>query len=263
MSLEVFVEIAGVIGAGMLALWALSVALRDASIVDIAWGAGFAVIGGCSAWLSAGTAERRWLAALLAVVWGLRLSGYLAWRNLGHGEDRRYAAMREAHGPRFWWVSLFTVFLLQGALMLVIGIPLMSIAGATRALGWLDIVGVALWLIGLACETIADLQLARFKANPANAGQVMDRGLWRYSRHPNYFGDCCVWWGIYLVAASSAWWTVFSPVIMTILLLRISGVALLERTIVERRPAYRDYIERTSAFLPWPPREHARAARHR
>lgn len=251
---EVVIWNASLIGGGMLALWALSVAVRDASIVDIAWGAGFALIGGSSAWLSAGSDERRWLAALLSIVWGLRLSGYLAWRNLGHGEDRRYVAMRKTHGSRFWWVSLFTVFLLQGVLMLVIGMPLMRIAGATRPLGWLDVGGVALWLIGLAFETKGDLQLARFKADPANAGQVMDRGLWRYSRHPNYFGDCCVWWGIYLVAATSAWWTVFSPLIMTIFLLRISGVALLERTIAERRPAYRRYIERTSAFFPWPPR---------
>jgi steroid 5-alpha reductase family enzyme len=244
---------AAIVGAAMLCLWLLSLRLSDASIVDIAWGAGFALVAIASA-LGAGGA-RRWLLAGLVGLWGLRLSAYLAWRNLGHGEDKRYAAMRAHHGARFWWVSLFSVFLFQGALVLVISLPVQA-APAPLAPGWNEAVGVALFALGLSCECIADLQLARFKADPASAGQVMDRGLWRYSRHPNYFGDACVWWGLYLVSA--AWWTAFAPALMTFLLVRVSGVSLLERTIVDRRPGYRDYIARTSPFIPWPPRRSAR-----
>ncbi len=251
---ELWITNAGLITAMMLTLWGVSLPLRNASIVDIAWGAGFAVIGATSAVLGEGLVERRWLGAVLACVWGLRLGGYLAWRNLGHGEDRRYQAMRRGHGRRFWWVSLFTVFLLQGALMLVIGLPLMTIAASSRPLDALAAAGVGLWLVGLVFESVADVQLARFKANPQSAGRVLDRGLWRYSRHPNYFGDFCVWWGIFVVAAPDALFAVVSPLLMTTFLLRVSGVALLERTIVERRPAYRSYIARTSAFFPWPPR---------
>jgi steroid 5-alpha reductase family enzyme len=251
--LALFATNAAVIVSGMLLLWLLSVAVRDASIVDIAWGTGFALIGILSACLGDGDGSRRVLVALLSAVWGLRLAIYLAWRNIGAGEDKRYAKMRASHGDRFWWVSLFTVFLLQGSLMLVIGAPLYTTTTSNAPLGILELVGGVVWATGVACETIADVQLARFKADPDNRGKVLDRGIWRYSRHPNYFGDCCVWWGLYLVAASTHWWTVFSPMVMTVFLLKISGVALLEKTIVHRRPAYRDYIERTSAFIPWPP----------
>lgn len=242
--------------AAALALWLVGTWLRDASIVDPCWGAGFVAM----AWLARGQLDqpgpRSTLLATLATVWGLRLAGFLLWRNWGEGEDRRYAAMREAHGQRFWLVSLGTVFLLQAMLLWFIAWPIQ--VGQASAAPWsaLDFLGLALWGVGLFFETVGDWQLARFRHDPRNAGQVFDGGLWRYTRHPNYFGDFCVWWGLYLIAASGgAWFTIGSPLLMSFLLLRVSGVTLLEQTIVERRPAYRAYIERTNAFFPGPPRK--------
>jgi len=193
---------------------------------------------------------------ILASVWGLRLSGYITWRNRRRGEDRRYAAMRERHGPRFAVRSLFTVFLLQALLLWVIAFPLFAAvrgewAGAAAVP--LAAAGSAIWLAGFLFESLGDLQLARFKRDPANRGRVLDRGLWRYTRHPNYFGDILVWWGLYLVAcARGGWWTAFAPALMTVFLARVSGVTLLEKQLVESRPGYRDYIRRTSALIPRP-----------
>jgi steroid 5-alpha reductase family enzyme len=242
----------------MTALWAVSVYVRDASIIDPCWGVGFVLV----AWLSRAwnaNAEAEWRSLLLAVlttVWGVRLSWFLLQRNFGHGEDRRYAAMREHWGARFWWVSLATVFLLQAVVLWFVAWPVQATAASKSSppAGWLDGLGLTIWTIGFLFEAIGDWQLNRFKADPANAGRVLDRGLWRYTRHPNYFGDCCVWWGIYLIAAASgAWWTMASPLLMTLLLLKVSGVSLLERTIVDRRPEYARYQARTSPFFPWPP----------
>jgi steroid 5-alpha reductase family enzyme len=242
----------------MVALWAVSLRLRDASIVDVWWGPGFAAIAALGFALTGGGHPRRALLLALACVWGLRLGGYLLWRNAGKGEDRRYRAMRRHWGARFPWVSLGTVFLLQGALMWVVSLPLQL--GMARpgppGLGLLDALGVTLFAVGLAFETVGDLQLARFKADPANAGRVMDRGLWRTTRHPNYFGDFLVWWGLFAVALATPLGalSVVGPAVMTFLLLRVSGVALLERSIGERRPGYAEYRRRTSAFFPRPPR---------
>jgi steroid 5-alpha reductase family enzyme len=163
--------------------------------------------------------------------------------------------MRERHGRRFPLVSLVTVFGLQGLLMWAVSLPVQAGQLGTAPIGWLDAVGVAIWGVGLFFETVGDFQLARFKADPANRGKVMDGGLWRYTRHPNYFGDFMVWWGIYLVAvAGGAWWTVVGPLVMTALLVRYSGAGLLEKTITRRRPEYAEYIRRTSGFFPLPPR---------
>jgi steroid 5-alpha reductase family enzyme len=247
-----------VILTAMFVLWIVGTALRDVSIVDPFWGAGFVVV----AWLgllvnAAAGYPRTNLLVGLTTVWGLRLSLFLLWRNWGKGEDRRYTAMREQHGARFWWVSLLTVFLLQGLILWFVALPI-QIATARalpHPLGWLDGLGVALWGLGFLFESVGDWQLARFKADPRNAGRVMDRGLWRFTRHPNYFGDFCVWWGIYLIAvAGGAWWTIASPLLMSILLMRVSGVSLLESTIVDRRPEYAAYKARTNAFFPGPPR---------
>lgn len=240
-------------------LWALSVALRDASIVDIFWGPGFALL----AWVCA--RERgfelgsgQWLLVILVSVWALRLGGYLAWRNLGHGEDRRYQAMRARIGPRFWLISLGSVFGLQGVLMFMVSSPVQAalLTAGETALGPLAYAGLALWIVGFGFETVGDAQLARFKADPANAGAVMDRGLWGWTRHPNYFGDFMVWWGLFVIALSlgAPWWTLVSPVIMSVLLMRVSGVPMLERTIGERRPGYSEYVARTSSFFPRPPK---------
>jgi steroid 5-alpha reductase family enzyme len=163
--------------------------------------------------------------------------------------------MRDHHGDRFWLVSLYLVFGLQGLIMWIVALPLQAAAVATSSLNWIDFVGIAFWTIGLTFETVGDFQLARFKADPANAGRVCDRGLWRYTRHPNYFGDFMVWWALFLIAlAGGAWWTVVSPILMSVLLIRISGAALLEKSLKTTKPGYTDYVRRTSNFFPWPPK---------
>jgi steroid 5-alpha reductase family enzyme len=249
----------------MTLLWVVSLAVHDASIVDPFWGLAFVAI----AWSSfvqrpepgPDLVDVSPLLVALVTIWGVRLSVYLGRRNLGKGEDYRYVAMRERYGARFPIVSLGIVFLLQAFLAWVVSLPVQVAqaepgAAAGSFAAPLIVAGVVLWAVGLAFETIGDLQLARFKADPANRDQVMDRGLWRYTRHPNYFGDFLVWWGLFLVAASTgAWWTIVGPLLMTVLLLRVSGVAMLEKTIAERRPGYADYARRTSAFLPRPPKK--------
>jgi steroid 5-alpha reductase family enzyme len=243
----------------MVALWLLSLRLRDASIVDVWWGPGIAGIAALAFALAGGGGARGALLAGLALAWGLRLGGYLLWRNAGRGEDPRYQAMRRHWGARFAWASLATVFALQGVLQWIVSLPLQlaQLAPGPERLGGLDVAGVALFALGLGFETLGDLQLARFKADPANASRVMDRGLWRYTRHPNYFGDCAAHWGLFVVACATPYGAlgVLGPVAMTVLLLRVSGVALLERSMAKRRPEYADYRRRTSAFLPWPPRK--------
>jgi steroid 5-alpha reductase family enzyme len=242
----------------MVAVWVLSVAVRDASIVDSVWSLGFVVVAAVALGAGPGVFQRRLLVFALVVVWGVRLSVHVTRRNWGRGEDYRYRAFRTRWGPRFWWVSLFTVFLLQGAIMFVVSLPIQTAgAGDTPAsLDVLDMIGAAVWFVGFAFETVGDAQLARFKADPANRGAVMDRGLWRYTRHPNYFGDATLWWGIGLVALAVPWgWlALVGPAVMTFMLVRVSGVAMLERTIADRRPGYAEYVRRTSAFLPLPPR---------
>jgi steroid 5-alpha reductase family enzyme len=255
---ELFAATGGLVAGCMLALWLLSLALRDASIVDIFWGLGFVAIAVATfLWTNDGSSARRGLITALVSLWGLRLAAYLFWRNAGHGEDPRYVAMRRVWGARFWWISLFTVFAFQGVLMWIVSLPVqLGQVAAGGPLGALDAVGTALFSIGFAFEAVGDCQLARFRADPANAGRVMDRGLWRYTRHPNYFGDFCVWWGIFAVALSTPHgvWSAIGPALMSFLLMRVSGVPLLERSIHKRRPDYVAYARRTSAFFPRPPR---------
>lgn len=236
--------------------WLVSLALRDASVIDPVWPLGFVAVAITTFVAGDGDEGRRLLILVLVAIWGLRLSAYLTWRNHGKGEDFRYAAMREKRGQSFWIVSLVTIFILQGVLMWIVSLPVQLAAVPDRGLGLLAVAGVAAWVIGFGFEAIGDWQLARFKADPANKGKVLDTGLWRYTRHPNYFGDFCIWWGFYLLAlGAGAWWTFYGPLLMTGLLLKVSGVALLEKDIGERRPAYADYIRRTNAFLPGPPRD--------
>jgi steroid 5-alpha reductase family enzyme len=246
--------------AAMFVLWLLSLRLRDASIVDLWWGPGIAALSAVPFVLSpAGERPARSVLLIaLTSLWGLRLGAHLLWRNAGHGEDPRYQAMRRRHGARFAAISAATVFGMQGVLQWIVALPLQlaQIAPGTAKLGALDAAGIALYAVGLFFETVGDAQLARFKADPANAGRVMDRGLWRYTRHPNYFGDCAAHWGLFVVALGTPWgWLgAVGPLLTTALLLRVSGVALLERSIGRRRPAYADYQRRTSAFLPLPRR---------
>lgn len=242
----------------MSVLWLVSLVRTDASIVDPFWGLGFVLVGAIVWSRHPSYNTLPLLLLLLTTIWGLRLSVFLWWRNRGHGEDRRYSAMRAYHGKQFWWVSLGTVFLLQATILWFISLTIQVGIASSLASPSIPLaaIGVALWLIGFLFETIGDFQLAKFKSNPSNAGRVMDRGLWRFTRHPNYFGDCCEWWGLYLIAAANgATWTIVCPVLMTILLLKVSGVVLLEQTIVERRPEYLAYQQRTSSFFPWPPRQ--------
>jgi steroid 5-alpha reductase family enzyme len=238
-----------VIAGAMFALWMLSLALEDSSIVDIFWGLGFVLV----AWVVAlrvGWSPRGVLAVALATAWGLRLAVHLAIRNVGKGEDPRYQAMRRARGSAWWWQSLFIVFAFQGLLMWVVSLPLQEAVIRGGRPGALDGFATALFTIGLSFEAVGDWQLMRFKSLAENRGRVMDRGLWRYTRHPNYFGDFLVWWGLFGLALSAgAWWTVVSPLVMSLLLLRVSGVTLLEQG-MRTRPGYEDYVRRTSTFFP-------------
>lgn len=250
-----------VIAVLMAVLWAISLAKRDVSIVDIFWGLGFGVIALLSSFQADQFSAHSLLITLLVLVWGCRLSAYLAWRNHGKPEDERYAAMRQKHGDRFPWVSLVTVFGLQGLLMWIIALPIQVGIVITSdwpgsSWNWVVVVGIALWAIGLTFETVGDFQLARFKADPANQGRVMNEGLWRYTRHPNYFGDFLVWWGFYLVSMepNSWWWTVIGPLLMSFLLIRVSGVRLLESSLRSRIAGYEEYVKTTSAFFPLPPK---------
>ena len=246
-------------GAGVMVFaWLVSLAMRDASVADIAWGMVFIAIAWTALAVGDGYEERSLLIAVLVTIWGLRLSGYIAWRH--DGEDKRYVAMRERQGASFPIRSLFTVFLLQSAIAWVVSAPVQAAAAdpSPAALGALAVIGAAVTLFGAAFEAIADMQLARFLAakSEGRPSGVMDKGLWRYSRHPNYFGNATLWFGIWLIAleTGSAWWSVIGPIVMTFFLLRVSGVALTEKTIARRRPGYAEYMERTSAFVPLPPR---------
>jgi steroid 5-alpha reductase family enzyme len=236
----------------MTALWLLSLALKDSSIVDIFWGTGFVITFWFTYFIS-GLPHPASLTLLGVIVtlWGLRLSLYIISRNAGHGEDFRYAAWRAENGRRWWWFSFFKVFLLQGAIMWLVAAPLVASHLASPGLGLLPILGTLVWLVGFIFEAGGDWQLARFKADPANKGKLLDTGLWGLTRHPNYFGDATQWWGFWLFAlAAGGWWTVFSPVIMTFLLVRVSGVAMLEKSLKETRPGYAAYIENVPAFVP-------------
>ena len=222
--------------------WVIATVRRNVGLVDIFWPLFFLV----AAWMYSSDA----LVLALVFAWGLRLAAYLAWRNWNAPEDRRYVEIRTRNEPNFAFKSLYLVFGLQAVLAWLISSSLLFPVD-----GLLGRAGACLVLGGIAFEALADWQLARFKADPTNAGAVMDRGLWRYTRHPNYFGECCVWWGFWLIAAGAGGaWTIFSPLLMTFLLLRISGVRLLEKDIGERRPAYAEYVRRTNAFLPGPRR---------
>jgi len=235
--------------------WAVCTVRRNVGLVDIFWSLFLLLAAVVYAIAAAPAGPRATLVLALVAAWAVRLAAYLTARNWNAPEDHRYQAIRARNQPNFEWKSFYLVFGLQGLLAWIISAPLAAAVASPAPLGPLDWAGAALAAFGIVFESVADAQLARFRRDPAGAGRVLDSGLWRWSRHPNYFGECCVWWGIYLLAvAGGGAWTAFSPLIMTLLLLRVSGVSLLEKDIGERRPAYRDYVARTSAFVPWPPR---------
>ena len=240
-------------------LWIIGTLIKNVSIVDIFWGLGFVIAAGFFFIKTEGYHPRKLILMSLVAIWGMRLTIYLAWRNIGKGEDFRYREFRRKYGEnRYWWISYFQTFLLQGVLMWLISAPLLGAqySLANPSLNILDYIGIVVWLTGFCFEAGGDLQLARFKSDPSNKGKVLDKGFWRYTRHPNYFGDSAVWWGYGIIClASGSWIPVTGSLIMTALIIKISGVALLEKTLREQKPEYKEYIEKTSAFLPWFPKK--------
>lgn len=239
--------------------WAVSLACRNVTIVDSLWGLGFVLIAWLTFFLADGFGGRRLLITLLVSIWGLRLCLHLSWRNWGRGEDPRYAKWRRKSGAKFWIVSLFKVFVLQSVFLWLISLALQwgQISPRPAHLTLYDYLGGTVWLIGFFFEAVGDWQLARFKADPSSKGQVMDKGLWAYSRHPNYFGESLMWWGVFLIALATpaGAWTIVSPILITVVLLKMTGVPLMEKDIVHTRPGYWEYIDRTNAFFPWFPKK--------
>ena len=240
------------------ALWIVSWIKHDVGIVDSFWSLLILAAGLCFLFFTDTIiTDRHTVVMLLLTAWALRLSAHITWRNWGQEEDSRYQTIRENNQPNFEFKSVYIVFLLQAFLAAVVALPLMSVFSTEGEVHIIDYIALALWLTGMFFETVSDLQLAHFKASDKNRGKVLNTGLWRYSRHPNYFGEFCIWWAFFLFAvASGYWWSIVSPLLMTILLLKVSGVSLLESTISERRPQYASYCRTTSAFFPWFPKKY-------
>lgn len=240
-------------------LWIWSVFIKNVSIVDIFWGVGFVVVNAYYAFMSGELDTRKILILVLVSIWGLRLAIYLAARNIGKGEDFRYQQFRKDYGPKkYWWFSFFQTFLLQGILIMIISLPLLGVHTSENSgdLIILDYIGIIVWLIGFTFEAGGDFQLARFKRDAKNKGKVLNTGFWKYTRHPNYFGDSAVWWAyaIFSIAAGS-YWQIVGSIIMTLLIIKISGVSLLEGTLKKTKPKYLDYIKKTNSFFPWFPKK--------
>lgn len=234
-----------------LAGWLLSLYRNNVTHVDSMWSLFLLLAGFSYVHQSPILSDRSFVVLVLLILWSLRLSLYLTWRNWGTQEDHRYAAIRKNNSPNFGLKSLYIIFGLQAVLAWIISLPILGTSISSNGLNFLDIAGVALVSFGLVWETIADWQLSIFKANKGNEDNVLDTGLWRYCRHPNYFGECCVWWGFYAIAlAAGAWWSLPSALLMTFLLLKFSGVVLLEKDISHRRPNYVEYVKTTNAFIP-------------
>jgi steroid 5-alpha reductase family enzyme len=238
-------------------LWVVSVILKNSSIVDMWWGPGILLIGLTYFMTTSGAPGRARMVVSLLALWAIRLAWHIGARNIGHGEDFRYAKWRQERGASWWWFSYFKVFVLQSVIAWIISMPLyFAIAPATPpGLTPFDVAGAIVFAIGFLFEAVGDEQLRRFKAEQANEGRVLDTGLWRYTRHPNYFGEALLWWGFGVFALSTgSYLGLVGPAIMTWLLIRVSGVSLLERTLKTTKPGYAEYIQRTSAFVPMPPR---------
>jgi steroid 5-alpha reductase family enzyme len=242
----------------MLLLWAISLLIKNSSIVDIFWGFGFVA----STWLyfflsPEGVFIRKIILLALVTIWGMRLTLHILLRNWKKPEDFRYQKWRKESGNSWWIRSLFKVFLLQGLLMWIISAPLLAAQyfRTNTSLIWLDYLAILIWLIGFYFETMGDAQLSQFRANPENKGKLLNTGVWHYTRHPNYFGDSAQWWAFYFLAlAAGGWWAFFSPILMTLFLIKVSGVALLEKTLADTKPGYREYMANTSSFIPWFPK---------
>jgi steroid 5-alpha reductase family enzyme len=240
-------------------IWGISVYLKDASIVDIFWGAGFILVSAFYFLITEAFYARKIIMLAMVLIWGLRLSVHIMWRNMGKEEDFRYREFRKRYGEhRYWWVSYFQVFLLQGFILWLVSAPLLAVQYFTRDgnISILDYISVGIWLTGFLWESVADWQLLRFKSKAENEGIILKTGLWKYSRHPNYFGDALVWWGFGLLGvASGSYISLLSPVLMTYILIKVSGVSLLEKSLMRTKPGYLEYKKTTNAFIPWIPKK--------
>ena len=240
-------------------LWILSVYLRNVSIVDLFWGLGFIIVNALYIFSSEVINIRQIVLFVMVAIWGLRLSIYLAWRNIGKGEDFRYREFRRKFGEsNYWWISYFQTFLLQGILMWIISVTLygVSVSSNETSLNIIDFIGILIWMVGFIFEAGGDFQMAKFKMNLLNKGKVLNTGFWRFTRHPNYFGDAAVWWGYGLLCiASGSPWYIIGSIIMTLLIIKVSGVALLEKTLKNQKPEYFAYIQKTNSFFPWFPKK--------
>ena len=249
-----FIALPVILGVGVLG-WLISIVRKDVSFVDSLWSLFFLIAACVFAVYAQPLSLKAQLVLALVAIWSLRLSIYIAVRNWGEPEDYRYQSIRENNSPGFAFKSLYIVFGLQGVLAWLIALPLLPAITSGSTLNAIDMLALAVWIVGFVFEAGGDYQLARFRAQPGNAGRVLDTGLWRYTRHPNYFGDFCIWWSFYLFAvASGGWWSIASPLLMSVLLLKVSGVAMLEKTIGVRRPQYAAYVRGTNAFFPGPSR---------
>ncbi len=250
--LEVWLSTLVPILACMAALWILSLLLKNTAIVDIFWGLGFVLI----FWLTYARSPlsqqpKTILLGLMVTIWGFRLAIHILFRNIGKGEDARYAQFRANNGVNWWWNSLFKVFVLQGLLIWIIAAPISIMQVYPSAIGPLSLLGFGIWLLGFLFETIGDLQLVRFKSDPTNKGQLLTSGLWALTRHPNYFGDATQWWGFWIVSLTlDTWWTIFSPILITFLLLNFSGVPITEKMLNNKNPDYHHYVKTVPKFIP-------------
>jgi steroid 5-alpha reductase family enzyme len=257
--LEIYFSGLLIIVMAMTLLWLVSVFLKNASIVDPFWGLGFVIAGVFYFFTTEGFELRKLIVLTLLTIWGLRLSIYLGMRNFGKAEDFRYQQFRKDYGEkRYWWISFFQVFLLQGVLLWLISAPLLGAQfhSGGSDLNYFDYAAIIIWIIGFSFEAGGDYQLAKFKSDPNNKGKVLNTGFWKYTRHPNYFGDAAVWWayGLFSVAAE-IYLPLLSSLLMTLLIVKVSGVSLLEKTLKNTKPQYKDYVEKTSAFFPWFPKK--------
>lgn len=257
--LALFLQASLIILAIVTILWVVSVIIKNVSIIDLFWGLGFVIVNAFYFFISNDYSVRKILLFILVTIWGLRLSIYLAWRNIGKGEDFRYQEFRRNYGPkRYWWVSYFQTFLLQGALIMIVSLPLLGANLGTQSgsLIWLDYLALFVWIVGFSFEAGSDCQLTKFKQNLNNKGKVLNTGFWKYTRHPNYFGDSAVWWAYALFSiAAGSYWQAIGAVFMTLLIIKVSGITLLEKSLNNTKPQYREYIQKTSSFFPWFPKK--------
>lgn len=236
-------------------VWIISIILKNSSIVDFFWGLGFIMVSVVSIFLSQIVCLKNYLVLIMVSLWGSRLAIHILIRNWGKGEDYRYQNFRKKAGKNWWIISLFKVFMLQGAILFIIslGIQYINLSLNNLNISIINIIGIFIFLTGFLCESISDIQLYRFVNTKDNNGKVINKGLWKYSRHPNYFGESLIWWGIFFFAIISfeSLILIISPLLITFLIYKVSGVKMLEKDLVKQIPGYKNYMDTTSAFIPW------------